>query len=92
MVHHLLTPSDTNLTYFRYVDSADRADTTRNLGSIMISTARYNKIINLDTQNNTITVQAGTKLDAVLDHLKSKGFTLPTMCNGTGFTVGEYDF
>ena len=60
------------------------ADSSNNL----ISTSKLNKVLSLDTANNTVTVEAGIKYGELAPYLDSRGFALHNMASLPHISVG----
>ncbi|KAL0583069.1 hypothetical protein ABG067_007036 [Albugo candida] len=72
----------------------------------MVSVASLDKVLNVDTSNNCVTVETGIKVDCLLEHLRSHGLTLKNVasirdqqiggllqsgCHGTGAKIPPMD-
>jgi xylitol oxidase len=60
------------------------ADSSNNL----ISTSKLNKVLSLDTANNTVTVEAGIKYGELAPYLNDKGFALHNLASLPHISVG----
>lgn len=60
------------------------ADSSNNL----ISSSKLNKVVSLDTANNTVTVEAGIKYGELAPYLDSKGFALHNLASLPHISVG----
>lgn len=60
------------------------ADSTNNL----VSTSKMNKVISLDTENNTVTVEGGIKYGELAPYLDGKGFALHNLASLPHISVG----
>ncbi len=60
------------------------ADSSNNL----VSTSKLNKVLSLDTANNTVTVEAGIKYGELAPYLDSKGFALHNLASLPHISVG----
>ncbi len=60
------------------------ADSSNNL----ISTSKLNKVLSLDTANNTVTVEAGIKYGELTPYLDNKGFALHNLASLPHISVG----
>src|SRR5664279_5390556 len=53
------------------------ADSTNNL----VSTSKMNKVVSLDTKNNTVTVEGGIKYGELAPYLEQEGFALHNLAS-----------
>jgi len=60
-----------------------------NRGGVMIDMRKMSRIVGLDAENRTVTVEAGATWKDTADYVESKGFALPVVpTNGVASTVG----
>jgi len=60
-----------------------------NRGGVLIDMRKMGKVLGVDAENRTVTVEAGATWKAVSDHVEARGFALPVIpTNAVASTVG----